>query len=400
MLHTVSRRQRRQVTDELMGERGLTEAKTSFNRGDVVRAWCERIDSRTVGVDADLVDELVAGTVADERTVLLGADDPLHGVADPRRWSTSGLIAVETAIVDRITAGRDAGIAQASAHELQRTLHEYPTISTEQAHMVEAITTSGHHIDAVVGVAGSGKTFALGVANDVWQRHGYTPIGVAFAGKAARGLEAGAGIPSTTIDKLLHELDQADHPGLPDHSIVVVDEAGMVPTRKLAELLDRIGSDTKVVLVGDHHQLPEIGAGGVLRGVVERLDDVPMLTENRRQRDVDERVALSDVRDGDVGRGLDWYVDAGRVTPCDDMDAARADLIDAWWSDLDAGRTDQLMMAERRVDVARLNHLARRSVRQRRPAQRPTPRDRRTRLRRRRPRHVRPQRLSTRRAQR
>ncbi|MAT06400.1 MAG: hypothetical protein CL424_15285 [Acidimicrobiaceae bacterium] len=134
----------------------------------------------------------------------------------------------------------------------------------------------------------------------------------------------------------------------------------MVPTRKLAQLLDRTRPDTKIILVGDHHQLPEIGAGGVLRGLVERCDDIPTLTENRRQTDLAERDALADVRDGDVRNGLDWYLASGRVTPAVDMADARTALVDAWWTDRSNGRTDQLMMAERRVDVARLNDAARR----------------------------------------
>lgn len=359
VLDTVSRRQRRHVNAELMGEGGLTESKTSFNRGDVVRAWCESIDTRTVGVDADLIDDLVATTIADNRSVVLGNGDPLHGAADPRRWSTTGLIALETSIVDTVANGRATGAATVRHHDLRKALEAHPTLTDEQANMVEAITRNGHRIDAVIGIAGSGKTYALGVTNTAWLADGYTPIGLAFAGKAARGLQAGSGIPSTTIDKLLHELDRPDHPGLPERSVLVVDEAGMVPTRKLATLLEHTRPDTKVVLVGDHHQLPEIGAGGVLRGIAERFDDIPTLTKNRRQQQPAERDALRELRDGNIATGLDWYVEGGRVTPCGDMDAARQQLVDAWWNDHAAGRIDQLMMAERRSDVAHLNGLAR-----------------------------------------
>ncbi len=359
VLDTVSRRQRRHVNAELMGAGGLTQSKASFNRADIVRAWCENIDTRTVGVDADLLDDLVATTVGDNRSVVLGDGDPLHGVADRRRWSTRDLIRLEHDIVDEVAAGRDAGIAKVSARSLRNVLSIHPTISDEQAEMVASITRAGHRIDAVVGVAGSGKTFALGVANDAWAQDGYSTIGLARAGKAARGLEHGSGITSSTIDMFLTQADRPGSPGVPKRSVVVIDEAGMVPTRKLAELLTHMRSDTKVVLVGDHHQLPEIGAGGVLRGIVGRLDDVPILTENRRQCDPSERRALAEIRDGDVVTGLDWYVEAGRVTPCENIDDARTRLVDAWWKDRRTGRDDQLMMAERRADVARLNDLAR-----------------------------------------
>jgi AAA domain len=283
----------------------------------------------------------------------------LHGVADRRRWSTRDLIGVEFDIVDQVAAGRDAGIGTVTRRELRRTIAAHPTISDEQAAMVETLTTGGHRIDAVVGVAGSGKTFALGVANELWSARGYTTVGLAFSGKAARGLEQGSSISSVTIDKFLHEVARPDHGGLRERTVVVIDEAGLVPTRKLAALLGHMRPDTKIVLVGDHHQLPEIGAGGVLRGIVDRFDDIAMLSENRRQHDTSERVALGELRDGDVAVGLDWYVHAGRVTASADMNDARRELVNAWWADHVAGRDDQLMMAERLVDVERLNTLAR-----------------------------------------
>ncbi len=266
---------------------------------------------------------------------------------------------LEHDIVDEVAAGRDAGIAKVTASSLRTILSSHSTITDEQAEMVTSITSAGHRIDAVVGVAGSGKTFALGVANDVWTEDGYTTIGLAHAGKAARGLENGSGITSSTIDMFLTQAERPGSPGLSKRLVVVIDEAGMVPTRKLAQLLEHMRSDTKVVLVGDHHQLPEIGAGGVLRGIVGRFDDVPTLTENRRQHDPNERRALAEIRDGDVDAGLDWYVEAGRVTPCENTDDARTRLVHAWWNDRRTGRGDQLMMAERRVDVARLNDQAR-----------------------------------------
>lgn len=110
-----------------MGDSGLTESKASFNRGDVVRAWCENIDTRTVGVDADLLDDLVATTVGDNRSVVLGDGDPLHGVADRRRWSTRDLIRLEYDIVDQVAAGRHAGIAMVTVDELNKALTAHPT---------------------------------------------------------------------------------------------------------------------------------------------------------------------------------------------------------------------------------------------------------------------------------
>ena len=57
----------------------------------------------------------------------------------------------------------------------------------------------------------------------------------------------------------------------------------MVSTREIAELAEHVGAvEGKLVLVGDHRQLPELQAGGVFRALVARGLAIE-LTENVRQ---------------------------------------------------------------------------------------------------------------------
>ena len=51
--------------------------------------------------------------------------------------------------------------------------------------------------------------------------------------------------------------------------------------------------------------------------------------------------------------------DNDRIATSPDADTARRRLIDTWWNDRTRGATNQLLMAERRIDVERLNQLAR-----------------------------------------
>src|SRR6185436_18741116 len=66
-------------------------------------------------------------------------------------------------------------------------------------------------------------------------------------------------------------------------------------------------ANAKAILIGDPHQLPAVGAGGLFAGIVEREGAV-VLTENRRQRDELERDALARVRSG-VGRDYLAYAE-------------------------------------------------------------------------------------------
>ncbi len=143
---------------------------------------------------------------------------------------------------------------------------------------------------------------------------------------------------------------------LPQRSVLVVDEAGMVSTRELAELADRAARNrAKLVLVGDDRQLPELEAGGAFRALARRLPRIE-LTENRRQAAAWERDALELLRDGDAERALRLYEDRGRVVAGESADDVRRSLVADWWAARDG---ESLMIAFRRVDVADLNGRAR-----------------------------------------
>ena len=97
----VSVRDRRVINSELLGPLGLTEQRTSYQRGHISQAWCQAIDPHTVGVTAASIEELVETTIGDRRNVLLGDDDPANGL-DRRRWSTQDLLDVEAHILDLV----------------------------------------------------------------------------------------------------------------------------------------------------------------------------------------------------------------------------------------------------------------------------------------------------------
>jgi hypothetical protein len=90
------------------------------------------------------------------------------------------------------------------------------------------------------------------------------------------------------------------------------------------------------VLAGDHHQLPEIDAGGGFRLLAEALG-AGYLTENRRQVAAWERAALAELRAGSVAAALTAYAEHGRIWRADEVDTARAAMVERWWELLNDG---------------------------------------------------------------
>jgi ATP-dependent exoDNAse (exonuclease V) alpha subunit len=226
--------------------------------------------------------------------------------------------------------------------------------------MVERLVRDGDRVAIIVGPAGTGKTVALAAARDAWEASGISVQGVAVARRAARELSDGAGIPSTSVTALLRRLRLGAEP-LARGSVLVVDEAGMLATRQLAELLQHTTAvGAKLVLTGDHRQLPELEAGGCFRGLAIRLPYIG-LKDNRRQHAPWEQDALRELRHGDVEKALAEYKRQDRVISEPDAHRLGERLVADWWSS--GGPDGGIMIALRRTDVRTLNRLARLAMR-------------------------------------
>jgi ATP-dependent exoDNAse (exonuclease V) alpha subunit len=182
----------------------------------------------------------------------------------------------------------------------------------------------------VVGRAGTGKTFTLGMARHAWQLDGYRPLACAPTGIATVSLEAEGFEEAATCDRLLADLDRGrEH--LDSQTVLVMDEAGMLGSRKLTRLLDYSHhAQAKVVLVGDDRQLAAIDAGGGFRALLLRLG-ASKLVDNRRQLQAWERDALELVRDGLVEEAVAAYRAHDRVVCADSKPAATLALLQDWW---------------------------------------------------------------------
>ena len=354
----------------LTSPQGLTQRRSSFTRRDVVQAWAGRLAH---GGDVEEIERLTDELLAGAAVVVLAQDvagltqsDVVRRVdgrvvaatTEERRYSTPELLALENQVLDAAADGRNSGRGRVPSETATVVLDARPKLSAEQREMVSRLLSDGDQVAVVVGKAGTGKTYALDAAREGWQADGYQVIGAALARRAALELRDGAGIDSTSIHALLADL--RDRPGelIGPNTVLVVDEAGMVSTRQLAELVEHVQTaQAKLVLVGDPRQLPEIDAGGTFRSLSIR--DAPIrLGENRRQPEQWEQETLERLRTGHAGEALAAYHQHGRLVLADTAGEQRDQMVEDWWTARGAGR-EAIMIALRRADVAELNQRAR-----------------------------------------
>ena len=342
------------TTEHVLGPDGLTAQRSTFERRDVVRTVADAMAEGAAVAAVEAVADRLIGRQDVIRLEALGfGGGPLH--------TTAEMLAVEEGLLRDAARRRHQGAAVVAPELTGAVVSARPWLSEEQAAVVGRLTGSGHGLEALVGKAGSGKTQALEAARAAWEAAGARVSGTALSARAAAELQARTAIPADTVAALLQRLERGQE--LLSHGdVLVVDEAAMVGTRTLARLATAAGNaGAKLVLVGDHRQLPEIEVGGAFAGLAGL--GALALHANRRQHETWERRALDELRAGDVAAGLEEYRRRGRVHLAGDLASARSAMVRDWLAA--PTREAALMLASRRVDVEELNRLARTELRRR-----------------------------------
>jgi conjugative relaxase-like TrwC/TraI family protein len=328
---------------------GLTEHASTFTRPDVLVA----LGAGLAGIERTELEGLADRFLA-ERAVSVVADRAL----EERRWSTPELLAAEQQLVERVTCRTGEQAARVCHQAVRDALAAHPTAGTDQQAMVRDLCQGGQGVALVVGRAGTGKTFALGIARHAWQLDSYRLLASAPTGIATMSLQGEGFEDVATCDRLLGDLDRGQET-LDSRTVLVVDEAGMVGSRKLTRLLEHAHqAQAKVVLVGDDRQLAAIDAGGGFRALRLRLG-ASELTENRRQQQAWEREALDLIRSGLVEEAVAAYQAHDRVVAADSKPAATLALLKDWWTAWQQADHDPaqevIVLAAHRTEVDRLN---------------------------------------------
>jgi conjugative relaxase-like TrwC/TraI family protein len=347
--HTLTEDQTATLLGELASPEGLTAQASTFARRDVVDHLARRLPVGTSATTTLQQLEALADRFLAERAVVVARDEQLAEV----RYSTPELVALEERMLDGATARADAGCAMAAPEHLRATLEAFPNMAQDQADALADLTRSGAGVSLLVGKAGYGKTYVAGAAVHTYGLQGHRVIGTAPTGLAATGLASEGFADARTVDRLLGDLEQR-RDRLDSKTVLLVDEAGMVGTRKLARLLDHANrAEAKVILIGDDRQLSSIDAGGGFRGLRLRLG-ASELTHNRRQQAEWEQQALELVRRFQVEQAVSLYREHDRVVLAETKDELTRGLLDDWRQAFRDGQ-DVVILAHRREDVGQFN---------------------------------------------
>lgn len=146
----------------------------------------------------------------------------------------------------------------------------------KQRQAIEIAVTKGLLI--LTGGPGTGKTTTVKGIITLMKSRGLNVALAAPTGRAARRMEELTGYEAKTIHRLL-EVEYKEGTDIPafvhnarnplDCDAIIVDELSMVDVTLFSALLEAMPVHCRLIMVGDKDQLPPVGAGNVLRDLID-----------------------------------------------------------------------------------------------------------------------------------
>ena len=263
--------------------------------------------------------------------------------------------------------GRLARRAEHPARRVRLHGRGLTRVDPTQAAVVGALAGDGQLV-VVEGAAGAGKTTALRSAQTVLARQGHRLVVVTPTLKAAEVTAAETGADGHSAAWLIHQHgwrwdDDGHWARRPDATpdpiamlrsgdLLLIDEAGMLDqdtARALLTIADEAGA--RAALVGDRHQLPAVGRGGVLDHALACAHPTAVVSLEKVHRFTDpDYAALSlRMREGDDPAAVFDALHRRGSIVIHSSDSERTAAL------AEAGATGDLVVADTREHVASLN---------------------------------------------
>lgn len=145
----------------------------------------------------------------------------------------------------------------------------------------------------ITGGPGTGKTTIINTLIKVFEKLDKKILLAAPTGRASKRMAEAAGKEAKTIHRLLEMgysddeegmLFQRNEDNLLEADVIIIDEMSMVDIILMNSLLKAIPKGSRLIFVGDVDQLPSVGAGNVLRDIIDsQIVKVVRLNEIFRQ---------------------------------------------------------------------------------------------------------------------
>lgn len=229
--------------------------------------------ARLLGVDETAVNDALELLLAQEKVHAerLGGIELLY---DKKQYENEKYIATKLLLLDRVCPAMEtANIGAFIDREQAETGVRYADL---QRRAISDALENG--VMLLTGGPGTGKTTVVRALLHIFSSMGLKIALTAPTGRAAKRLSESTSCEARTIHRLLEYGGEEsggrgrfmrDESNLLEENVLIVDEASMVDSLLMGALLRAVKPGSRLVLIGDADQLPSVGAGNVLRDLID-----------------------------------------------------------------------------------------------------------------------------------
>ncbi|HKX33310.1 MAG TPA: MobF family relaxase [Blastocatellia bacterium] len=234
--------------------------------------------------------------------------------------TTQRMLDMERRNIKTVLDGKGMQQAMAEGEAAERLVAEISyrqnlQLNSDQRQAVLKILANKDRIVALQGRAGVGKTTAMRVFREGAERSGYAVCGIAPTTIASKELGK-SGIRSQTLESFL----LSKQLGGEGARLIVLDESSLSDTRRINALFKRIGSEDRILLVGDRDQHQAIEAGAPFEQFQRHGVETIWIKQVVRQQELGYREAVTLLQDGKIPEAINLLQRQGRIIEVEDDD--------------------------------------------------------------------------------
>jgi exodeoxyribonuclease V alpha subunit len=228
----------------------------------------ELLEAEEQSVSTVLQEMIVAKDVIAENDVIY---------LPPFYYSESGSARLLTTLLH--SSGSDCMVAEDTAAYGKKSAIEYDEV--QKSAIQKALDSK---VMVLTGGPGTGKTTTTQGIIEAYKARGMKIILAAPTGRAAKRMTEATGMEAKTIHRLLEYNPQDGYKRNDENPLegdaLIVDECSMIDIMLFYNLMKAIPTGMRLILVGDIDQLPSVGAGNVLRDIIDS-EEIPVVRLTR-----------------------------------------------------------------------------------------------------------------------
>lgn len=206
-----------------------------------------------------------------------------------------------------ITAEEDDEIIDKQIKDIEKKNNM--TLANNQSMAVKEAVKQG--VLVITGGPGTGKTTTINTIISILEMRDNDLLLAAPTGRAAKRMTEATGREALTLHRLLEinafsengssQMFNRDEDNPLEADVIIIDEVSMVDISLMNSLLKAIIPGTRLLLVGDVDQLPSVGAGNVLKDIINS-ECLPIVRLNEIFRQAGESAIITNAHRINTGK--------------------------------------------------------------------------------------------------